>query len=115
MAIRINRSDPWKTCNADKFDFDERARELDAQNQFAPVDAPPGMGLREFIDRQTRVQAASSGSSETLIPGKLYLRQQPSGMWELIHNRGRGTFDCYPGETREELVEFAQIHFLKES
>src|SRR5882762_95040 len=107
MATRPNRSDPWKTFNADKFDFNEHAREMDAQNQFAPPDTPPAIGLRQFLDRETRAQAASTGSSETLIPGKLYLQQQPNGTWNLIHNRGRGLFDCFPGE-REELLEFAK-------
>jgi hypothetical protein len=67
-----------------------------------------GLGLRGFIERETRAQAASTGSSETLVPGKLYLQQLQDGTYELLQNRGRGIFNCYPGETREELLEFAQ-------
>ena len=104
---KVSKNDSWAKPNEDKFDFNKHARELDSQNQFAPLDAPPAIGLRQFLDRETRAQAASTGSSETLIPGKLYLQQQPNGTWNLIHNRGRGLFDCFPGE-REELLEFAK-------
>jgi hypothetical protein len=110
---KVSKNDSWAKPNEDKFDFTQHARELDAQNQFAPLDTPPGIGLRQFLDRETRLEAASSGSNETLIPGKLYLRQQPSGMWELIQNRGRGSFHCYPSESRKELLELAKT-FVKE-
>ena len=59
-------------------------------DDFAIVDGR-GLGLRPFLQGEMRAQAASSRTNETLVPGKLYLRQQPSGLWELIHNRGRQT------------------------
>src|SRR5258708_7687636 len=110
----FSNSDRFGKPNEDKFNFDEHARALDAQNQFAPLDTPPAIGLRQFLDRETRLQAASSGSNETLIPGKLYLRKQPSGTWEIIRNRGRGSFDCYPFSTREEGLEFFENNFKQE-
>ncbi len=81
---------------------------MDAQNQFAPLDTPPAIGLRQFLDRETRVQAASSGSSTTLVEGKLYLRQNSSGSWTVEHNRGRGRFDCYSIESQEQLIELCE-------
>lgn len=109
MTVKVDKKSGWFDPNEDKFNFAEHARELDARDEFAPPVAPPGIGLRQFLDRQTRLQAASSGSSETLVPGKLYLRQQqPSGLWELLHNRGRGTFDCYPIESQEQLIQLCQ-------
>jgi hypothetical protein len=105
---RTDKPNPRGKMNECLFDFSQYARELDAQNQFAPLDTPPGIGLRQFIDRETRKQAASSGTNTTLIAGKLYLRQLPSGLWELTHNRGRGFFDCYTGATREEMIALAE-------
>jgi hypothetical protein len=107
MAIRTNRNNPWHDEN-----FIPSDGPVNTEDQFAQPDAS-GTGLRQFVDRETRLQAANSGSNETLIPGKLYLRQQPSGLWELIYSRGRNTFFCYPSESREELLEFAK-HFIKE-
>jgi len=114
MATRPNRSDPWKTCNADKFDFNKHAREMDAQNQFAPPDTPPAIGLRQFLDRETRAQAASAGSNTTLVPGKIYLKELQDGSLELWVSKGRSCWDTYPGETAEELLEFAKQHFIQE-
>ena len=105
---KVSKNDSWAKPNEDKFDFNKHAREMDAQNQFAPLDTPPAIGLRQFLDRKTRVQAASSGSSTTLVEGKLYLRQNSSGSWTLEHNRGRGRFDCYSIESQEQLIELCE-------
>jgi hypothetical protein len=104
MANRPNRNDPWHGPGS-AFEPNQGPAPSD---DFAPLDTPPAIGLRQFLDRETRAQAASTGSSETLIPGKLYLRQQPNGTWELLHNRGRGMFDCYPSESREDLIQLAE-------
>jgi hypothetical protein len=109
MAIRTAKNNPWHDPN-----FEPPEGPTNTDDQFAQFETP-GTGLRQFIDRETRLQAASSGSNETLIPGKLYLRQQPSGLWELIWNRGRGCFNCYPSESREDLLEFAKQNFIQES
>jgi hypothetical protein len=95
------------TINDDKFNYDEYSRNLDRADAFSQPDRSSG-GLKAFVQREMQAQAASSGTNTTLIPGKLYLRQQPSGLWELTHNRGRGTFDCYTGETREEMLALAE-------
>ena len=107
MAIRTNRNDPWHDEN-----FLPSDGPVNTEDQFAQVDTR-GTGLRGFVNRETRLQAVSSGTNETLVPGKLFLRQQPSGLWELIYNRGRGCFDCYPSESREDLLEFAKT-FVQE-
>jgi hypothetical protein len=108
MTLKTDKRSAWFDPNEDKFSFAEHARELDAQNQFAQPDTPPGIGLRQFLSRETRAQAASTGSSEVLVQGKIFLKQIRDGTWELIVYRGRCTYDVYPGETREELVEFAE-------
>jgi hypothetical protein len=105
---KVSKNDSWAKPNEDKFDFTQHARALDAQNQFAPLDTPPGIGLRQFIDRETRLQAASSGSNRTLVPGKIFLRELRDGTYELLIYRGRCTYDAYPGATSEELLEFAR-------
>lgn len=106
MRNRPNPNDP----NADKFNFDQHARDLDAQNLFAPPDTPPGIGLRQFLDRETRLKAASSGSfescaTEILAPG-IYIRGGQDG-YELVVYRGRQAFDIYSGE-REDLIQLAE-------
>src|ERR1700737_3880838 len=99
--IKLSKRDPWlDTSMGEPF-------QLSPSDAFAPVD-DRGTGLKGFIDRQTRAQATDSGSNTTLVPGKLYLRQFPSGTWELLRNRGRGRFDCFPSESHEELLEFAE-------
>ena len=110
---KVSKNDSWAKPNEDKFNFDQHARELDARDDFSQVDAPPGIGLRQFIDRETRLQAASSGGgNRTLVPGKIYLKQLRDG-FELLVYRGRSCYDAYPGATAEELLEFAKT-FVKE-
>ena len=106
---KVSKNDSWAKPNEDKFDFTQHAVELDARDEFAQPDTPPGIGLRQFLDRETRLQAASSGGgNRTLVPGKIYLKQLRDGSFELLVYRGRSCYDAYPGETAEELLEFAR-------
>ncbi len=107
MTTKPSKSDPWEKVNEGKFNCAEHARELDAQNLFAPLDTPPGIGLRQFIDRETRLQAASAGSSETLAKG-IYLRLTPNNEHELTVSKGRGNFICYICQTRQEALALAE-------
>lgn len=108
MTTKPSKTDPWEMPNSDKFNFSEHAKNLDAQELFSQPDLPPAIGLRQFLNSETRLRAATSGSSTTLIPGRLYLRQQPSGLWELCLNKGRGCFDCWVSESREEMLALAE-------
>jgi hypothetical protein len=106
MAIRANRNDPWHGPSSSFQPNEGPAR--DSSDQFAPLDLR-GTGLRGFVERELQSRAAtSSGTNLTLIPGKLYLRQLPNGSWELLVYRGRSCYDAYPGESAEELIEFAK-------
>lgn len=105
MAIRTNRSDPWHGPGSA---FEPNDGPTNNSEQFAPVDTR-GIGLRGFVEQALQARAATSTDTNmTLVPGKLYLRQQ-NGLWELIHNRdGRGTFDYYRIESQAQLIELAQ-------
>src|SRR6266849_699530 len=101
MAIRTNRNDPWHGPSSSFQPSEGPAR--DSSDQFAPLDLR-GTGLRGFVERELQSRAAtSSGTNLTLVPGKIYLRQLPSGQWELLVYRGRSCYDAYLGETREEM------------
>jgi len=106
MANRINHNDPWRGVNSS---FPENEGPTDDSHLFAPVDVR-GVGLRTFVEQESKARAAScnSGSSTTLVEGKLYLRQNSSGSWELEHNRGRGRFDCFPIESQEQLLALCE-------
>src|ERR1700730_15316416 len=105
MTVKTDKRSAWFDPNGDKFNFAEHARALDAQNQFSQPDTPPGIGLRQFLDRETRAQAASSGSSEVLVQGKIFVNQIRDGTWELIVYRGRCTYYVYPGEQRAHALQ----------
>jgi hypothetical protein len=102
VTIKVDKRSQWHDPGFEP--SEGPSRDFD---QFAPVDSR-GFPLRGWIERELQTRSASSGTNTTLVPGKLYLRQQPCGLWELIHNRGRGTFDCYVGETREEMLQLAE-------
>ena len=94
--------------NDDKFDFDSRARELDARDEFEPAGIH-GISLRGFLEQklQQRNPTFESCSSETLGPG-VYIRGTQDGRYELVVYRGRQAYDIYSGDSREELVRFAE-------
>jgi len=102
---KVSKNDPWRGVNSS---FPENDGPKDDSSLFSPVDVR-GLGLRTFCEQALQARAATSTDTNmTLVPGKLYLRQQ-NGLWELIHNRdGRGTLDYYGIESQEQLIELAQ-------
>ena|SRR5579864_157090 len=96
MTVKLPKNDPWYDEN-----FQPNAGPAPSDD-FATVDGR-GLGLRPFLQGETRAQAASSGTNETLVPGKLYLRQQPSGLRELIPNRGPTIFSAVIGNGTPHL------------
>jgi len=106
MTIKVDKKSPWSDPHFEPF-------ELKTADGFAQVDSR-GLGLRGFVEQEIQARSAtSSGTNTTLVPGKIYLRQLRDGTYELLVYRGRSTYDAYPGETAEELLEFAKT-FVKE-
>lgn len=118
MTTKPAKTDPWEKPNSDKFSFEEHARELarTEHEQFAQPDIPPAIGLREFLNRETRLQMARGGpgSTEVLIRGKAFLRVMPSGEFELKISRGRNTYDTFYSWDRAELERYVQSLSLEE-
>ena len=98
----------WKDLNEDKLDYDKRCRDRAHDNDHL-IDRR-GSGLRSFVEQELNTQAVNrNGSSETLVKGKIYLRQMmPSGEFEMLVYRGRSAYDAYYSFDREELVRFAE-------
>ena len=112
MANRTNRSDPWHGPDSA---FEPNEGPANTDDQFAPVDSR-GLGLKSFVERAVQQRASmfeTSPTNTTLVPGKIYLRQLRDGTYELLVYKGRSCYDAYPGETAEELLEFAKT-FVKE-
>ncbi len=109
MTAKPSKTNPWREPNADKYDFEERARELERADGFAQLDRR-GLGLRGFLEQelQSRAATSSTATSLTLVPGRIYLRQLPGGSWELLVYRQRSCYDCYVGETAEEMLQLAE-------
>jgi hypothetical protein len=106
-TTRTDKTDPSRKPNSDKFDFSQYARDLDRADAFGQIDTR-GASLRPFLERELQLQAsASTGGSETIIRGKAFLRQMPSGEFQLSISRGRNTFDVYYSFNRDELVQYA--------
>src|SRR5467141_1375143 len=103
---KVSKNDPWRGVNSS---FPENEGPKDDSSLFAPVDVR-GLGLRTFVEQESKARAASSnsGCNTTLVEGKLYLRQNSSGSWELEHNRGRGRFEVYPITSQEQLIELCE-------
>jgi hypothetical protein len=108
--MRTDKTDPSRKPNSDKFSFDEYARNMDRADLFAPLDdRGSARPLRDFVERELHIRSATStGGSETIIRGKAFLKQMPSGEYELLISRGRNTYDTYYSYDRNELIQFAQ-------
>jgi len=105
MTTRPNRSDPWHGPGSA---FEPNTGPADDSDQFAPLDIR-GAGLRQFVEQNLQAQSATSNSgSRALIPGKIFLKELRDGTYELLIYKGRCTYDAYPGQTAEELLEFAR-------
>lgn|ERR1700676_966347 len=106
MKTRPNRSDPWRGPGSA---FQPPEGPTNDSDLFAPVDLR-GTGLRGFVEQELQAQSATadSGTNTTLIPGKVYLRKLRDGSWELLVYRGRCTYDCYPSESRDDLLKLAE-------
>jgi hypothetical protein len=102
MAINTAKNDPWYDEN-----FQANEGPADTADQFSQVDSPAA-GLRGFIERETYARAGSSGTSEVLVRGKIFMKQLPHGEFELLIYRGRNTYDAYFADTRDELIRFAE-------
>jgi hypothetical protein len=108
MTIKTNKQSGWHDPN-----FEPHEGPV-ASDDFAPLGLTGSASLRDFLNRQTQANLSGNKSSETLGKG-IYLHRLSDGSYELLVYRGRSTYDCYPGATRQELLDFANLHFLKES
>ena len=94
--------------NSDKYDHNKHCRDREHDDDFL-IDRR-GSGLRSFVKKELEARAVNrSGSSETLVKGKIYLRQMPSGEFEMLVYRGRSAYDAYYSFDREELVKYADF------
>jgi hypothetical protein len=107
MTVKVDKKSPWFD---EKFQANEGPANSD--DHFAQPDST--RGLRPYLERELsrRPSMYDHSTSETLAKG-VHLRKQPNGTWELLVYRGRSTYDAYPVETREELLEFAK-NFIQE-
>lgn len=101
MTVKVDKRSRWYSESLQPNEGPPRDFDL-----FAPIDSR-GTGLRSFVEQELNTRAINrSGGNETLGKG-VFLRITVNNEFELTVARGRGCYDCYICQSREEALALA--------